>query len=92
MQYLAAFFGLIAGPIVKRVLIALGFVFVSYTAVSSFKSYLVSSVQTLVSAIHPVIYDVLALAGFVDMVGIWLGAFTFVLGFMSVKKMMQIVS
>lgn len=87
MQYLAAFLGALAAPLVNKVLIALGFVYVSYSALSYFKSQIDSAVQAAISAIHPSIYQILALAGLVDMVGIWLGAFTFVLGYMSVKKL-----
>lgn len=86
-QVLAAFLALIAAPLVKKVLIALGFGFVSYASLNAFKSALDSAISAALSAINPSVYQVMALAGFVDIVGIWLGAFTFVIAFLAVKKL-----
>lgn len=88
MQFLfGAFLAAISGALAKRILIAVGFSFVTYTGFQTLKSVVASAINVHLGAIPNSIYQVLALAGFVDSIGIWLGAFTVVVAFLSVKKL-----
>lgn len=70
----AALFGAIAGPIAKRVLAALGFGIITYGGYQAMYSGLENILDTMLSALSPALYQILALAGLVDVIGIWLGA------------------
>lgn len=87
MQFLfGAFLAAISGALAKRILIALGFSVVTYTGFQSIKSAVGSAITSYLGEIPSSIYQVLALAGFVDAIGIWLGAFTVAVALMTVKR------
>lgn len=88
MQFVfAAFLAAISGALAKRILIAVGFSFVTYTGFQTLKSAVASAINAHLGAIPNNIYQVLSMAGFVDAIGIWLGAFTVVVAFLTVKKL-----
>ena len=82
-----AFLSAIAAPIVKKVLAILGFGVVTWTGLQALRDQLQSTIQGLFSGLPDPVYQVLALAGMVDMVGIWLGAITTVIGIASLKQL-----
>lgn len=87
MQFvLASFLALISGPLVKKVLVALGFGLITYTGFVSIKSTIDSQITSYLSSLTLPIYQLLGLIGFIDAVGIWLGALTTVVGVLAVKR------
>lgn len=70
-----AFLVAIAGTVAKRVLIALGFGFISYAGFGIAQGAIESAIDSALSQIWSDVYAVLALAGMIDSIGIWLGSF-----------------
>jgi hypothetical protein len=77
----------IAGPIVRRVLAALGFGLISYVGFQAIKDQVSAAITASLSGMPQAVYQVLALAGFVDAIGIWLGALTAAAAAMMIKKL-----
>jgi len=88
MGSIALWLRAIAAPLVKYVLSLLGFGLVTYAGFAFMHDQLASAVQTILSTIDPSIYQIVALAGLVDGLGIWMGALTTAAVVLSVKKLM----
>lgn len=80
-----------AAAITKRVVAALGFGFVTFTGFQEIKGEIVQGIQSAINAIPADVFAIAAKAGFIDMVGIWLGAATTVISFLMLKRFMPIV-
>lgn len=83
----AAFLLSIVGPILKRVFAALGFGIITYAGFQSIKDSLSTYVDELFGQMGTAIYQIISMAGFVDLIGIWLGALTTVAAMMAIKKL-----
>lgn len=80
----ALFMAGIAGSLAKRVLFALGIGAVTFTGFSVMQGNIGYLIDTQMGVLPGDVYKILALAGFVDAFGIWLGALTtagFILSF-----------
>lgn len=87
MQFvLATFLALISAPLVKKILVALGFGLISYTGFVTIKSTIDSQITSYLNSLTLPIYQLLGLIGFIDAIGVWLGAFTTVVGVLSLKR------
>lgn len=83
---LAAVLSLLAVPLVKKILIALGFGLISFVGLSTVKATIDTTITSYLNAMSLPIYQLLGLIGFIDAIGVWLGAFSTVVGVMSAKK------
>lgn len=70
----------------RRMATSLGLGLVSYGGFLVIKGQIDAAVQSNLASIHASIYQVVALAGFVDAIGIWLGALTTMLTLLAVKR------
>lgn len=75
-----------AAPIVKKVLVSLGFGVVSYAALNAAMSAVQAEVTGAWGGVGGEIGGILGLAGFGDAVGIILGAFVAKLSYMQLSK------
>lgn len=83
----AVFFAALAGPLAKRVLVALGMGVITYAGWATVQGQISSAVTGALGGIGASVYQVLALAGFVDCIGIWLAAITTAVTLMTVKRL-----
>lgn len=65
---------------------ALGLGVVTYAGFSAIKSQVASAITNSLGALSGGAYQIVALAGFVDAVGIWLGALTAMVTLLSFKR------
>ena len=86
MQYLAVFLASIAGTLAKKIMIALGLGIVSFVGFQSIKSQVSSLISGYLGSLASDVYNVLALAGLVDCIGVWLSVFTVAVSFISMKR------
>lgn len=84
---LAAFLLAIVGSLAKRVLVALGFGFISFVGFQVIKDQLGALISSSLGSMPSAVYQILALGGVVDALGIWLGAITTVISFIAFKKL-----
>lgn len=82
-----AFFSAIAGPIAKKVLAALGMGMITFAGFQAIKGQIDSAVSTMWAGMPASVYQVVALAGFVDAVGVWLGALTTAVTLLTIKRL-----
>ena len=82
-----AFFAAAAGPLAKKVLAAIGIGAITYAGFDAIKSQLASAVATMWGGMPADVYAVVALAGFVDAVGVWMGAITTAVALLSFKRL-----
>lgn len=75
------------GAWAKKGAVSLGLGFVTYAGFQALKDQLASYVTSAWGQIPGDVYSILALGGFVDAVGIWLGALTTVVALLSLKRM-----
>ena len=71
-----SFLGAAAGPLAKKVLTSLGVGVISYTAAKAVIDQVTASVTSSMNGIGSDVYQLLALAGFVDAVSIAIAAVT----------------
>lgn len=83
----AAFLLSIAWPLVKKVLIALGVGYVSYVGYSAIQEQIAGAIQSQLGALASDTYQLLALAGFIDAVGIMLGGLAAVAALMAIRRL-----
>lgn len=84
---IATLFAALSGPIAKKILIALGFGLISFVGFGTIKAGLGTAITGYLGAMSGALYGLLGLIGFVDAVGIWLGAFTAVVAVLSAKRL-----
>jgi hypothetical protein len=77
----------IAGTLAKRVMIALGIGFITYTGFTAVRISMESEIDSALGAVWGDVYAVLALGGFIDSIGIWLGTFTTIAALMVVTRL-----
>ena len=82
-----AFLAAAIGPLAKRVLVALGLGFISWSGFQAIKVQVLSAVTAAWAGVPADVYQVLALAGVVDAIGVWLGALTAVVALLSLKHL-----
>lgn len=91
MQSIAAWLYSIVAALANRVLISLGFGFLTLGgSLWYIKSQLDSQIDQYLGDMWPDVYQIAALAGFVDAIGIWLGAITTVLTFLALKRLVAL--
>lgn len=73
-----AFLVAIAGSVTKRVVVALGLGLVTYTGFEYMKGQIDDAIDAAFTGLPADTYQIIALAGFVDAIGVWLGALTVV--------------
>lgn len=82
-----AFLVAISGSVAKRVLAALGIGMVTYVGFTAMKAQVDAAVDDMLTGMPSDIYQLIALGGFVDAMGIWLGALTTVIALMAFSKL-----
>lgn len=75
------------GPWVKKGASSLGLGLITYAGFQAIKDQLAQAVATMWGGIPSDIYSVIALAGFVDAVGVWMGAITTAVALLSFKRL-----
>lgn len=75
------------GVWVKKALAAIGVGAITYAGWSVIKTQISSSISGALGGLAGSVYDVLALAGLVDAIGIWLGAMTAAVTLLSIDKL-----
>lgn len=83
----AAFLASSVGPLAKRVLAALGLGFVVWAGADALKAQVGAAVASAWSGVGADVYQVLALAGIVDAMGVWLGALTAIVALLAFKQL-----
>ncbi|SMB27276.1 protein of unknown function [Sterolibacterium denitrificans] len=76
----------ISGWVLKGAM-ALGFGVVTYTGWDFVKDQLETAVSSSLGSMNATVYQLMALAGFVDAIGVWLAAFTAAVTLLSFKKL-----
>jgi hypothetical protein len=75
------------GAWVVKGAVALGFGVLTYAGWDGIKGQLDSAVSGALASVPGSLYGVLALAGFIDAIGIWLGAFTVVVTLLAFRRL-----
>lgn len=75
------------GPWVKKAVGALGMGVISYVGFDAIKGQIASAVGGMWGGMAADVYAVVALGGFVDAVGIWLGAITAAVSLLTFKQL-----
>lgn len=83
----AAMIGAGIGAWVKKGAGALGFGLITYVGFQALKAQVDAGVASMWSGLHADVYHVVALAGFVDAVGVWLGALTTAVSFLAMRRL-----
>lgn len=83
----AAFIGAGVGAWVKKALTAIGVGVISYVGWAAVKDQLSAAIQDALSGLAANVYAVMALAGFVDAIGIWLAAMTTAVTLLTINKL-----
>lgn len=79
-------------PLVRKGLAAVGLGWVTFEGVTGLLDGVRNSVMSGWSAMAPTVYDVLALAGFLDAVGILLGAMATIAGLATMSRLGRILA
>lgn len=87
MKSWAALFGAGVGLWAKKVLVTLGIGIISYAGFSALAGQIKSAVEGAWGGLPTAVYQILALAGIVNAMGVWFGAFTAAVALMSFKKL-----
>lgn len=74
-------------PLAKRVLVGLGIGVISFAGATVIFGQLASLIQSSLSGMAADVYAIVALGGFIDAIGIWLGALTTVAGLLAFRKL-----
>jgi len=83
----AGFLAAIAGPLVRRIALALGFGVVSFAGLSVVKAQIDSAVQVAWQGLAADVYAVISMGGFVDAVAYWLAAITTVVAYTAISRL-----
>lgn len=75
------------GPSLKSFLASLGFGFLTYSAASAVASAISDHVNSAWSGIPSATYQLLAMAGVVEGISVWLSALTSVVAMMALKRL-----
>lgn len=75
------------GPWAKKAATALGFGVVSYVGFDALQGQIAAAVNAQVSGLGADVYAILALAGFLTLVQIWLSAFSAVVALLTFKRL-----
>lgn len=81
-----ALFSALAGPLAKRVLIALGLGLITFGGLSALQGQVASAISGAWSGVPAGAYQILALSGCVDAVNVWLAALATVAASMAIKR------
>lgn len=81
-----AFLVAIAGSVARRVVVSLGLGVITYTGFAYMKSQIDAAVDSALTGIPADVYQIIALGGFVDALGVWLGALTTVAALVAFGK------
>jgi hypothetical protein len=84
---LATFIAAGVGAWAKRALVSIGVGVVTYAGFSMLKGQLDAAMTTMWGGMPAAVYQLVALAGFVDAVGVWLGALTAAVSMLSLKQL-----
>lgn len=87
---MVAFLTSLITPFVGRVLISLGFGVVTYLGVDAILDTFISSISSYINGMDGVIYNVLALSGFIQAIGVLLGAMAARLSLIPLKRLQAI--
>ncbi|NMG66810.1 DUF2523 domain-containing protein [Azoarcus indigens] len=83
----ASFISAGVGAWAKKAAGSLGLGLVTYVGFTALKNQFAAAIQGSMGALSGDVYSVLALGGFVDAVGIWLGALTTVVSLLTIKRL-----
>lgn len=83
----ASFVATGVGVWAKKGVAALGVGVITYAGWSAIKAQLATAVGNALGSVGGNAYQILALAGFVDAVGIWLGALTTAVSLLAIKRL-----
>lgn len=84
------FFAAVGGPLVKKVLTALGFGVVTLVGLQAVKGQIDSAVGAAWTGLPADTYQVLALGGWVDALSYWLAAIATAVAFLAVGRIAQV--
>jgi E3 ubiquitin-protein ligase DOA10 len=84
---MVAFLMTLVSPVVARVLLSLGFGLVSYAFISTIGDQITQAVSSNLDGLPADVYNLLALLGIVDAMGIWLGVLSVVIAVKSVTRL-----
>lgn len=82
----AAFIYAIGASVVKRILVALGIGLMTYAGFASVQGQIQSAIDFALGSAPMAVYQIIALGGMVDAVGIWLGALSAAVVLLSLKR------
>jgi hypothetical protein len=88
----AAFLAAIAGSLAKRVLAAIGIGVLTFAGFTALKTQFDSLITGYLGSMIGSVYQILALGGIVDSIGIWAGAVTTVISVTALKKLAMVQS
>lgn len=77
----------LVGTLAKKVLVSLGFGVIVFTGVQALKSSMEAAIDAALGGMASDVYQLVALAGGIDIIGIWLGAITTAMAFTTLKKL-----
>lgn len=83
----AAMIGAGIGAWVKKGAGALGLGLLTYVGFQALKAQVDAAVGSMWGGLHADVYQIVALAGFVDAVGVWLGALGTAVGFLAMRRL-----
>lgn len=86
-MYLATFLAAIAGSLAKQVLAAIGVGVITYVGFSAIQTQISQAIQGQINSLSSSLYQIMAMSGFIDAIGIWLGALTTVASLIALKKL-----
>lgn len=87
---LAPFLMALASAATQKILVALGFGITVFTGFQLLKGQLESAIDSALGNLSGDVFSLICLAGFIDVLGIWLGAWT-VVGTLAVTKRIGIL-
>lgn len=82
-----AFFGVIAGPLARRIMFALGVGVLTMVGLEAVSGTVQSAISSGWSGLAADTYQVLALGGFVDAVAYWLAAVSAAVAWLSLSRL-----
>lgn len=86
------FFGALAGPLVRKVLAAVGIGVLTYSGLSVVQTQISSAVAAGWSGVGASSYQIIAMSGFVDAVSYWLSAVSAVVAYAAVGHLGRLTS
>lgn len=83
----ASFVAAGVGPWAKKAAAALGVGVVSYIGLDALQGQIASAVNSELAGLGADVYSILAIAGFITVIKIWLSAFSAVVGLLTFKRL-----